>query len=68
MNGEQMNDGLKEIELSNLKSYRRRCKKDFVQSEQYLLGAATEYTRAKNELLKVDLQIKRATESQQVND
>ena len=63
-----MNEGLSPLELSALKSYRRRCKKDLVQSEQYLLGAASDYARAKNELWKVDLQIKRATESQQAND
>ena len=63
-----MNEGLSSLELSALKSYRRRCKKDLVQSEQFLLGAASDYARAKNELFKVDLQIQRATESQQVND
>ena len=63
-----MNEGLSPLELSALKSYRRRCKKDLVQSEQFLLGAASDYARAKNELFKVDLQIQRATESQQVND
>ena len=63
-----MNEGLSSLELSNLKSRRRRLKKDLVRSEQYLLGAATEYTRWKNELWEVDLQIQRATESQQVND
>ena len=63
-----MNQGLSDFELSALKSRRRRLKKDLVRSEQNLLGAATEYTRWKNELWKVDLQIERATESQQVND
>ena len=59
---------MNESELSDLKSYRRRCKKDLVHCEQFLLGAANEYTRAQEALWKVDHQIRRLSESQQAND